>query len=151
MTIKPPIASCVRQLSPFLRYVVILIPLQHTKAGISTFQRRIFRLRKFYWHTTFTNPFTNFVPLSKLSSENVAPTDSSKTNRQTFFYLLLIGLGIARKCSANNKASRCKPKEIANIRQTAWKRWQVPMSFHGISETQTVCSANRRWWFFPMV
>ena len=83
MTIKPPIASCVRQLSPFLRYVVILIPLQHTKAGISTFQRLIFRLRKFYWHTTFTNPFTNFVPLSKLSSENVAPTDSSKTNRQT--------------------------------------------------------------------
>lgn len=86
MIIKPPIASCVRQLSPFLRYVVILIPLQHTKAGkkstISTFQRRIFRLRKFYWHKTFTNPFKNFVPLSKLSSENVAPTDSSKTNRQ---------------------------------------------------------------------
>ena len=33
MIIKPPIASCVRQLSPFLRYVVILIPLQNTKAG----------------------------------------------------------------------------------------------------------------------
>lgn len=87
MFIRPPMASCVRQPSPFLRQVVILILLQHTKARkkptISTFQRRIFRLRKFYWHISFTNPFNNFVPLSQLSSENVAPTDSSKTNRQT--------------------------------------------------------------------
>lgn len=87
MIIKPPIASCVRQLSPFLRYVVILIPLQNTKAGKKIhnihFSETDFQAAQIFWHTNFTNPVTNFVPLSKLSSENVAPTDSPKTNRQT--------------------------------------------------------------------
>ena len=45
MIIKPPIASCVRQLSPFLRYVVILIPLQNTKAGKKNSQDPFFRDR----------------------------------------------------------------------------------------------------------
>ena len=69
----------------------------------------------------------------------------------SFYYLLLIGLEMARKCSANNKTSRYKPIEIANIKQTARKGWQVPMSFHSISGKQTVYNANRQYWFFPMV
>lgn len=81
MIIKPPIASCVRQLSPFLRYVVILIPLQNTKEG-----KKIHKIH--FSETDFqaaqillAHKFYKF--LHKFSSENVAPTDSPKTNRQT--------------------------------------------------------------------